>query len=199
MQHARTLLIILALLTAPFCSALAQDARSYFTETQVAELADKIKREADLSANYRKWNQGYDIGFKVGALILSALAAIGAARISAMGEKAPPPWLRTSNLALTSVTALITAFGLTQFDFAKRHGNWERRFNALETCETTLRFSRPDRDTFLEQLDAIRKWGDYTNLSEMTASCTVALKTAKATKPGEKPEVAEKPTPAASK
>ena len=197
MHSVRILLIILALLTVPFSIASAQDVKNSFTEAQITELAKKIQEEAKLSANNKGWNQGYDISFKLGALILSALAAVGAARISALGQTPPPTWLKTSNLALTSVTALVTAFGFTQFDFAKRHGIWEKRFYALESCETTLRFAQPDRETFLQQLEAIKKWGDYTNPSEMTASCNVDPKPGKPTKPGEKPEQAEKPASAA--
>lgn len=196
MRITRVLLITWALLTTPFSVALAQEAKSSFTEAQITELAKKIQDDAKLSAKYKTWNQGYDISFKVGAFILAAFAAIGAARVSALGQTPPPTWLKTSNLALTSVTALVTGLGFTQFDFAKRHANWEKRFYALESCEMTLRFAQPDRETFLQQLEAIKKWGDYTNPSDMTASCNSEPKTTKGTK--EKTEQVEKPASAAS-
>lgn len=184
----RIFLLTMALLTAPVTIVLARDTKNTFTESQVVELAKKIQDEAKLSANYKAWNQGYDISFKVGVFILSALAAIGAARIAAPGDKPPSNRLKTTNLALTSIIALVAALGFTQFDFAKRHRIWEKRFYALESCEMMLRFAQPDREDFLRQLDAIKKWGDDKNPSEMTASCNAEQKPDKNNKPSYIPE-----------
>lgn len=151
--------------------ACAEKSTNIFTESERTELSKSIQSEVKLSKDNISINQGFDIGFKILLFIISALAAGGAARISALGATPPPTWLKTTNLTLTSLTTLITVLAFTQFDFAKRQTIWNTRYQALDACTITLRFAQPDKENFLRQLEEIKRWNDYSDPSNLTASC----------------------------
>ena len=138
---------------------------------QLTELIDSIQKDMDESDKWVDWNQKLDITAKIVVFLLAVASAIGAARAGSLGDKDVPSWLKMTNTALTSVTALVTAVAFTQFDFAKRQAIWERKYHALEACSVTLKFRNPNIDALLEQLEIIRMWGDRSSLSELNASC----------------------------
>ena len=136
-------------------------------------MIDLLKVEIPDSKENARWNQRYDIAFKILLFIVSGLSAVGAARVAALGDKeAPPLWLKTTNLALAALVPLITALAFTQFDFSKRQAVWERRYYALIACDMSIQTANPNKDAFLGSLDAILRWGDASSLNELTASCT---------------------------
>ena len=156
---------------APVAPAAAQDRPATFEAKERQEIIELLNTEIPDSQANAKWNRGYDIVFKVLLFIISGLAAIGAARVAALGEIVPPVWLKTSNLALTALAPLITSLAFTQFDFAKRQAVWERRHYALVACKMSIQFTSPGREAFLSSLDAILRWGDAYSLNELGASC----------------------------
>lgn len=168
---------VLLLIIAFFCvvtsisPVVAQERTTAFGANERQEIGTLITTEISDSSKTALLNRTYDIVFKVLLFIVSGLAAIGAARVAALGETVPPVWLKTSNLALTALAPLITSLAFTQFDFAKRQAVWERRHYALVACKMSIQYSDPSRETFLASLDAILRWGDANSLSELTASC----------------------------
>jgi hypothetical protein len=170
--------------------ANAQDRPATFEAKEREEIVGLLLTEISDSDTNALVNRTYDIVFKVLLFIVSGLAAIGAARVAALGATVPPVWLKTSNLALTALAPLITSLAFTQFDFAKRQAVWERRHYALVACKMSIQFTNPGREAFLNSLDAILRWGDANSLNELTASCV-----GKPATPGGTPTP---PTPAAS-
>jgi hypothetical protein len=152
--------------------ACAQKSTNIFTESERIELSKSIQSEVKLSKKNISINQGFDIGFKIFLFAISALAAVGSAWVSTLGEeKTPPPWLKPTNLGLTTLTTLITGLAFTNFNFEKRQAIWNTRYQALDACNTALIFAQPDKENFLLQLEQIKRWDDYSNPSDLTASC----------------------------
>ena len=176
--------LVLRLVTAFFCAltlispVLAQEKAATFGPQERQEITTLLTTEISDSGTNALVNRTYDIVFKVLLFIVSGLAAIGAARVAALGETVPPVWLKTSNLALTALAPLITSLAFTQFDFAKRQAVWERRHYALVACKMSIQYSDPSRETFLGSFDSILRWGDANSLSELTASCVAKPVTA---------------------
>lgn len=189
----KSLLLVIAVFlcaTLLVTPAFAEEKPTSFAANERIEIGKLLTTEITDSDKYALVNRTYDILFKVLLFVVSGLAAIGAARVAALGEKVPPVWLKTSNLALTALAPLITSLAFTQFDFAKRQAVWERRHFALTTCQMSLQYSNPNREAFLGSLDLILRWGDANSLNELTASCIGKPTTANA--------AAAAPAPAAS-
>jgi hypothetical protein len=155
-----------SLLVAP--QSLAQDS---FSQEQKADEIKKLQTDIDHSRKIAGVNQGWDISFKVALLVLAIAAAGGTAYLAALGQVTPPSWLKISNLVLTSATAALSTFAYTQFDFAKRQTVWRERTVQLESCQDALRYLNPNPEEFLRQVKDIRKWGDSTAVTELTAAC----------------------------
>ena len=167
------LLLLIALLCATILvsPALAEEKPVAFAANERVEIGKLLVTEIKDSSTYALVNRTYDIVFKVLIFIVSGLAAIGAARVAALGDTVPPVWLKTSNLALTALAPLMISLAFTQFDFAKRQAVWERRHYALLACQMSLQYSNPTRETFLGSLELILRWGDANSLNDLTASC----------------------------
>ena len=120
------LLLIITLLCALTLSsaAIAQDKKVAFVANERQEIIALLETEISDSNTNALINRTYDIVFKVMLFVVSGLAAIGAARVAALGATVPPVWLKTSNLALTALAPLITSLAFTQFDFSKRQAVW---------------------------------------------------------------------------
>lgn len=150
-----------------------------FTDVQRSELTEGIKKEIKKSDDFKRVNQKYDIAFKSLLFIMSALAAIGAARVAALGDKVVPSTkLKTINLALTALVPLITALAFTQFDFSKRQEVWEKRYYALQACSYKLNYFQVNKEIFMRQLETIMQWTDSSNPRDLTASCNSEAKPA---------------------
>jgi len=171
MKYVLFLIVALLFSATLVTPALAQNRTESFAANERLELAEKIRIEIDKSSSYTVRNRCFDIIFKVLLFVVSGLAAIGAARVAALGEVVPPVWLKTSNLALTALAPLITSLAFTQFDFSKRQAVWERRHYALLACQMSIQYSNPNREMFLGSLELILRWGDANSLNELTASC----------------------------
>lgn len=170
--------------------SLAQDS---FSQEQKADEIKKLQADIEYSKRMAGVNQGWDITFKIALLVLAIAAAGGTAYLASLGQVTAPSWLKISNLVLTSATAALTTFAYTQFDFAKRQTVWRERAVQLESCQDSLRYLNPNPEKFLGQVKDIRKWGDSTAVTELTAGCidsrkapTVAASTSQAAAPAPK-------------
>lgn len=127
-----------------------------------AQLIAELQNEIEVARRWSRHNQGWDVGFRVGLLLLGlAIVVCSGIATSELFEN-PKPWSLVSTI-LAGVSAVISGFAFTDFSFAKRQRLWEKKANSLRSLRDELRFANPEVDAFRKRLDEVRSWGDHTD------------------------------------
>jgi hypothetical protein len=126
----------------------------------------KSKLEAEASqvgetANYwAKFNQTWDITFKVLISVLGILSAVGAALAGTVWKNSTPLWLTIVSVMVGAAITGLTAFASTQINFPARAETYQRKYTTLQGLDLDLRFSNPEKTPFLAALTIVYKWDD---------------------------------------
>lgn len=141
---------------------------TFSPEQKEAFLAD-LGEEIEVSRTNASVNQGWDIAFKVGILLLNLVVTVCATTIAAV-KKEPPLALALANAIGAAVITVISAFAFNQFNFALRHQIWQRSADAFSALRVRLLTGDPDSDPFQKRFDQVTQWGDHTSLQELQKS-----------------------------
>lgn len=164
-----------------FTQDAAAQAQDSFTPQAREEKVAEINFEIGESKRYALVNQGWDTGIKITLLFLAIAAAAGTAYVAAQPkETTTPVGLKIFNAISATLTAALTTFAFTQFDFGKRQTVWRERSIQLASCRDILRYTNPQPQQFIAQLTDVLKLGDGTALNQLTASCAPGIKSAAA-------------------
>ena len=185
------MLLICTLFFAISPSALAEES---FSQEQKQEESAKLRAEIEESKTNSSINQGWDITFKIGLLVIALVALGGSGYAATFDKTITPGWLKAANIFATGAIAALSTFSSTQLDFSKRQAVWRERAIQLESCEDALKYLNPNKEDFLRQTKTIITYGDKTVLTDMKASCIQEKRTG--TAPGSAPS---SPSPAASR
>ena len=170
------LCFIWTLLLAP--NIAAQTPESFAPQALEEKIAE-IDLEIKDSKKYALVNQGWDTTIKITLLFLAIAAAAGTAYVAAQPKESTPlVGLKIFNAISATLTAALTTFAFTQFDFGKRQTVWRERSIQLAGCRDVLRYTNPVPEKFIAQLTEVLKLGDGTALNQLTASCAPGTKSA---------------------
>src|SRR5271165_6249785 len=78
---------------------------------------EKWSTEAQQNANS---NKDFDISFKIALLVIAVAALFGSGYAATFQDPAPPKWVKMSNIVLTGLATVLSAFAYVQFNFAQR-------------------------------------------------------------------------------
>jgi uncharacterized membrane-anchored protein len=133
-----------------------------FAESAKVRLATDIEKEIDEARAISKGNQGWDIAFRVGILLLG-LAVVVCSGIATSDLMENPKPMSLISTVLAGVSAALSTFAFTDFSFAKRQRVWEKKSNLLRSLHDQLNYSDPDEEHFRKRLDEVRNYGDHSD------------------------------------
>lgn len=132
-----------------------------FTSEDKQRLLQEVLKWMDEADRWARFNQAWDVAFKVVILVLAVLATIVAALIAAKyKESAPPLYLTVYNLSASAVIAALSGFAFTQFDFPARQRTYETKRNSFRNVSNDLQWGDLKRGEVMQALRTIHSWDD---------------------------------------
>ena len=133
-----------------------------FTDAAKTQLADELIAETKQAVEIANYNKGWDIGFRVGLLLLGLTTVVCSGIATSDLFTNPKPWSLVSTI-LAGVSSALSAFALAEFGFSKRQRVWEKKSNLLRSMRDELRFSDPDEEAFRKRLERVRELNDLSD------------------------------------
>ena len=128
---------------------------------------EKQKLLHDLSdwwnqANYwYHFNSAWDLGFKIGLLVLSLVSVVTAATIAIRYKKrTAPSGLSIFNACAAGLVTVISAFAFTTINFAARAVTYETKRNEYGAIIDELTYFKPKKTEIFDKLHTIHSWSD---------------------------------------
>ena len=114
--------------------------RSFYSGGELKLLHD-LDSWSTQSNHWAHFNQAWDVGFKLLLLGVAIASAICAATIASKYRQSPPPsWLPVFNTSASALVAALSAFALSQFDFAGRQRTYETKRDAYGSIKDELTY-----------------------------------------------------------
>ena len=133
-----------------------------FSDSSKTSLTAEIGTDIETARHFAGYNQGWDIAFRVGILLIG-LATVVCSGIATSDIFKDPKPLSLMSTILGRMSAALSAFAFTDFSFSKRQRVWEKKSNLLRSLSDQLRFSNPEEEPFRKRLDEVRAYGDQTD------------------------------------
>jgi hypothetical protein len=133
-----------------------------FTPDQKTALVKELQEQTAASEGWARFNQQWDVGFKVAVLVLGVLAAIGGALAGTLFKQATPVWLTICNILVGAAITAITAFAFSTLNFPARAELYRKKAIALNAVRLQLLYSNPDADKLIPIISEIYSWHDST-------------------------------------
>lgn len=134
-----------------------------FDKPAKEQLAVELQAEVELARKWARYNQGWDIGFRVGLLLLGIATVVCSGIATSELYENPKPWSLVSTI-LAGISAALSGFAFTDFSFSKRQRVWDKKANLLRALRDELRFSEPEEEGFRKRLEEVRSLGDHSDL-----------------------------------
>jgi hypothetical protein len=140
-----------------------------FSKSDKAELLIEITEEQNNAQDRANFNSRVDTGFRITLLAVGiAITAISA--ILATQKQDPSRNMLFVNLILGALSAGLSGFAFSQYDFRSRSRIWQKISDTYRSLMTELRHYDPDKELFRKKLDVLRSWGNETPIDAQLPS-----------------------------
>ena len=133
-----------------------------FAEPAKQQLSVDIERDIETSRRLSRYNQQWDIRFRVVGLLLG-LAIVVCSGLASTTLVAEPKYWSIASTIFASASTLFSTFAFRDFAFHRRQRIWEKKANVLQSLLDELRYARPDEKIFRKRLDEVRAWNDQSD------------------------------------
>jgi hypothetical protein len=133
-----------------------------FTPEQKNFLRKQLEEQTVSTEGWARFNEQWDVTFKVALLMLGILSAVGAAIAGTVLKESPPAWLTIGNITIGAVITGMTASAFSTLNFPARGQLYRKKETALSSMLMQIQYSDPDKVDFLPTLAEIYSWHDST-------------------------------------
>jgi len=133
----------------------------FFSDQQKQQLLHDLGNWWNQADHWYHFNSCWDLGFKIGLLVLALLSVIAASTIaSKYKDKAAPSWLSIFNACAAALVTALSGFAFTQINFGARALTYETKRNEYGAIIDELTYFNPKKSDVFAKLRIIHSWSD---------------------------------------
>ena len=133
----------------------------FFSDQQKQQLLHDLGGWWNQANHWYHFNTCWDLGFKIGLLVLAVLSVIAASTIAIKYKEHPaPPWLSIFNACAAALVTALSGFAFTQINFGTRALTYETKRNEYGAIIDELTYFNPKKSDVFAKLRTIHSWSD---------------------------------------